>query len=91
MRAHSDTASDTASDMASNTATDRGRKPGPKPPPERPGNTVMGWHLPGERITPMGWGLIFAVVVLPVFLLGLLLDGVVQLVFGWCLGVWCWF
>jgi len=31
------------------------------------------------------------VFVLPVLAVGLLLDALVQLVFGWCLGVWCWF
>ena len=51
----------------------------------------MGWHLPGERITARGWAVILAVFVLPVLALGLLLDVAVQLVFGWCLGVWCWF
>mgnify|MGYP006290544883 CR=1 FL=1 len=51
----------------------------------------MGWRLPGERITAAGWAMIFAVFMAPVLVVGLLLDLLVQLAFGWCLGVWCWF
>jgi len=53
--------------------------------------SVMGWRLPGERLTPAGWAVIFAVFLLPVLTLGLLLDLLGQIAFGWCLGVWCWF
>ncbi len=53
--------------------------------------SVMGWRLPGERLTPAGWAVIFAVFLLPVLTLGLLLDLLAQIAFGWCLGVWCWF
>lgn len=66
-------------------------KPGAKPPPEGPKDAVMGWRLPGERITAAGWAVIFAVFLAPILFVGLLLDGFVQLAFGWCLGVWCWF
>lgn len=52
---------------------------------------VMGRRLPGERLTAAGWALIAAVFVLPALGLGLLVDGLLQWVFGWCLGVWCWF
>lgn len=52
---------------------------------------MLGWRLAGERLTPAGWALVVAVFVLPVLALGLLLDAVVQWMFGWCLGVWCWF
>jgi hypothetical protein len=31
------------------------------------------------------------VFLLPVLTLGLLLDLLAQIAFGWCLGVWCWF
>ncbi len=51
----------------------------------------MGWRLLGERLTPSGWAVLFAVFVLPVLAVGLILDALVQLAFGWCLGVWCWF
>jgi hypothetical protein len=53
--------------------------------------SVMGWRLPGERLTPAGCAVIFAVFLLPVLTLGLLLDLLAQIAFGWCLGVWCWF
>ncbi|NBQ91787.1 MAG: hypothetical protein EBS47_10795 [Betaproteobacteria bacterium] len=62
-----------------------------KPQGDTGKGTVMGWRLPGERLTPAGWGMLFAVFLLPVLGVGLLLDALVQLVFGWCLGVWCWF
>gem|GEM_PF-994007 len=59
-------------------------------PPGGPG-TVMGWRLGGERLTLAGWAVLFAVFGLPVLVLGLILDGLAQWIFGWCLGVWCWF
>lgn len=60
-------------------------------PAETGEGAVLGWRLAGERLTPAGWALVVAVFVLPVLALGLLLDAVVQWMFGWCLGVWCWF
>lgn len=66
----------------------------PAPPLAKAGGEsgmVMGWRLPGERLTAAGWAVALAVFVLPVLAVGLLLDALVQLVFGWCLGVWCWF
>lgn len=51
----------------------------------------MGLRLAAGRLTAAGWGLILLVFVLPVLAVGLLLDGLVQWAFGWCLGVWCWF
>lgn len=52
---------------------------------------VMGWHLPGERLTAAGWAVLVAVFALPVLALGMALDLAVQWAFGWCLGIWCWF
>lgn len=63
----------------------------PKPSGGSDQGTVMGWRLPGERLTPAGWAVLFAVFLLPVLSVGLLLDALAQLIFGWCLGVWCWF
>lgn len=60
-------------------------------PTDTGAGAVMGWRLPGERLTPTGWAVVVAVFFLPVLAMGLLLDAVVQWVFGWCLGVWCWF
>ncbi|MFM2187037.1 MAG: hypothetical protein RIR43_1609 [Pseudomonadota bacterium] len=71
---------------------DKGQHPHGDPAATRgaPG-TVMGWRLPGERLTRTGWLFVLAVFVLPVLALGLLLDAVVQWIWGWCLGIWCWF
>lgn len=52
---------------------------------------VMGWRLPGERLTATGWAVAFGVLALPVLVMGLLLDALAQWIWGWCLGVWCWF
>lgn len=67
-------------------------KPSPSSPPVETGKgTVMGLRLPGERLTAAGWATLLVVFVLPVLGVGLLLDALVQLIWGWCLGVWCWF
>lgn len=63
----------------------------PSPPVETGKGTVMGLRLPGERLTAAGWATLLVVFVLPVLGVGLLLDALVQLIWGWCLGVWCWF
>lgn len=66
-------------------------KPPVKPPDENRQGEVMGWRLRGERLMPAGWAVIFVVFLLPVLTVGLLLDLLAQIAFGWCLGVWCWF
>jgi hypothetical protein len=66
-------------------------KPPVKPADENRQGEVMGWRLPGERLKPVGWAVIFVVFLLPVLTVGLLLDLLAQIAFGWCLGVWCWF
>lgn len=52
--------------------------------------TVLGHRIPEPRPTWLAavWALL--VFVLPVFLLGSLLDLLIQLVSGHCTGFWCW-
>jgi hypothetical protein len=52
---------------------------------------VMGHRLPEARPTLWAafWG--FVVFGVPVLVLGLLLDGLVQWVSGRCVGLWCYF
>ena len=51
----------------------------------------MGQRLRGPRLTAAGWAFILLVFALPVLVLGVGLDVVLQWVLGRCLGVWCWF
>lgn len=83
-----------AAPSARTPATTKGRSSDPTKANAQPAGesgTVMGWRLPGERLTPAGWAVLVAVFLLPVLGIGLVLDALVQLAFGWCLGVWCWF
>lgn len=41
------------------------------------------------RLTGWGWFWVFSYLGLPVVFLGLVLDFLVQALFGWCVGVWC--
>lgn len=50
---------------------------------------VLGQVLRGPRLTWRGGLLAVAVVGLPVTLLGLLLDALVQWALGSCIGLWC--
>lgn len=52
--------------------------------------TVMGHRIPEPRPTWLAAVWVLLVFVLPVFLLGSLVDLVVQLVSGHCTGFWCW-
>ena len=51
--------------------------------------TVSGYSIPEPRMTVTAWLLIFCGVVLPVLLLGAVGDGLLQLFFGLCTGLWC--
>jgi len=57
------------------------------PPPEE----VMGHRIEEPRLTHMAW--VWGMVILggPILLLGMAIDGVIQLITGQCTGVWCWF
>lgn len=52
---------------------------------------VMGQRIAEPR--PTLWAAVWAVVylVLPVMILGMCADGLVQLITGHCTGFWCWF
>lgn len=51
--------------------------------------TVLGHRIPEPRLTWQGLLLLLAAVSVPVVVIGSLLDLVMQLVFGWCTGIWC--
>jgi len=50
---------------------------------------VSGYSIPEPRMTVTAWLLIFCGVVLPVLLLGAIGDGLLQVFFGLCTGLWC--
>jgi hypothetical protein len=56
-----------------------------------PVETVMGHRLPEPRPTLMAvvWAMLYLGV--PVLLLGVLIDLVIQMATGHCTGMWCWF
>jgi hypothetical protein len=43
------------------------------------------------KFTAAGWFWILVYLGVPVMLLGLVLDLLVQTAFGWCVGIWCVF
>lgn len=53
--------------------------------------TVMGQRIPEPR--PTVWAAVWAMLVLglPVLVVGMAIDGLIQLVTGHCTGVWCYF
>lgn len=57
----------------------------------RKAETVMGHRLEEPRLTFMAviWMLVYAV--LPIVVIGSLLDLLVQQMTGQCTGFWCWF
>ena len=56
-----------------------------KPPAE----AVFGQTIPEPRFTPYAWWWLASRVLLPITLLGSLLDLAVQWWFGVCVGLWC--
>jgi hypothetical protein len=59
--------------------------------PGRKTDYVMGYRIAEPRPTLLAacWALIY--LGLPVLLLGMLLDLLVQLITGYCTGLWCYF
>jgi hypothetical protein len=59
--------------------------------PGRKTDAVMGYRIAEPRPTLLAacWALIY--LGLPVLLLGMLLDMLVQLITGYCTGLWCYF
>jgi len=53
--------------------------------------TVMGHQIAEPRYTWQAGFWIGAYVLLPLFLLGSLIDGLIQLTTGVCTGLWCYF
>lgn len=56
-----------------------------------PTQTILGHHIPEPRLTWMAllWGLLY--LGLPLFVVGTLIDLVIQKVTGTCTGFWCFF
>ncbi|MEI6384002.1 MAG: hypothetical protein WCO80_10155 [Betaproteobacteria bacterium] len=52
--------------------------------------TVMGHRIEEPHLTGMAflWGLLY--LGLPLLLLGMAIDGVIQITTGHCTGWWCW-
>ena len=55
----------------------------------RRATTILGHDLPKPRLTLAGLGWCFVYLGLPIALVGNLLDLLVQLALGWCIGLWC--
>lgn len=56
---------------------------------KHPLQTVMGHTLAEPAMTPRAFVLLALYVALPVLLIGTALDLLVQWLFGWCVGLWC--
>ena len=54
-----------------------------------PVQTVMGHTIPEPAMTGRAYALLALYVALPVLLIGMSLDLLVQWLFGWCVGFWC--
>ncbi len=50
---------------------------------------VLGHDIDKPRITAAGWALIFVYLAIPAMLAGALIDLLIQLATGKCIGVWC--
>ncbi len=50
---------------------------------------VLGYDIDKPRITAAGWILIFVYLAVPAMLVGGLIDVLIQLSTGQCVGVWC--
>ncbi len=60
------------------------------PAREKP-QPVLGHDIDKPRITAAGWLLIFIYLGVPAMLIGGLIDLLIQLSTGRCLGIWCLF
>ena len=54
-------------------------------------HVVLGYDIPKPRPTLAGLGLCILYLGVPVAIIGNLIDFVLQLTLGWCIGVWCLF
>ncbi|MGB7183111.1 MAG: hypothetical protein WA888_00185 [Burkholderiaceae bacterium] len=51
--------------------------------------TVMGHTLPEPQMTIAAWGVLLVRLLLPVLVIGSVLDLLAQIFFGICTGLWC--
>ena len=56
-----------------------------------PHELVLGYDIPSPRLTRQGWLLIFLYLGLPAMFIGGVLDFIVQIISGQCMGLWCLF
>ena len=56
-----------------------------------PHELILGHDIPSPRLTGMGWLLIFVYLGVPAMFIGGLLDFVIQIITGQCMGIWCLF
>jgi len=56
-----------------------------------PAQEVMGHRIEEPRLTGAAWWWGMWYLGLPILLLGMAVDGVIQAITGQCTGVWCWF
>jgi hypothetical protein len=56
-----------------------------------PVHTIMGHRLPEPRPTLMAVFWVMVYLGLPVGLIGVLIDLLIQATTGRCTGIWCWF
>ena len=52
---------------------------------------ILGYDIDKPRITAAGWLLVLVYLGVPAMLIGGLIDVLIQLVTGRCVGVWCLF
>ena len=56
-----------------------------------PRELILGYDVPSPRLTGKGWLLILLYLGVPAMLIGGLLDFVLQIITGQCMGMWCLF
>jgi hypothetical protein len=56
-----------------------------------PRELILGYDIPSPRLTGMGWLLILLYLGIPAMLIGGVLDFMLQIITGRCVGVWCLF
>ncbi|MEZ5651142.1 MAG: hypothetical protein R3E87_11405 [Burkholderiaceae bacterium] len=54
-----------------------------------PAQTVFGNAIPEPKMTAYAWWWLFTRVLLPITIVGSLLDFAAQWLFGVCVGLWC--
>ena len=56
-----------------------------------PRELILGHDIPSPRLTGMGWLLILLYLGIPAMFIGGVLDFILQIITGQCIGLWCLF